>query len=389
MSKNAFKQLDVSDEVLRALNDMGITEPTTIQEKTIPLMMDGHDIIAIAPTGTGKTIAFGIPMLEYIDMQDDRVQEVVLVPTRELAMQIHQELRSLAKYIKNMRIALVYGGQSMKRQIIQLKRSPQIVVATPGRLLDLEHRGVLSLQAVHTMVLDEADEMLKMGFVKDVTKILDKTPKDRQLVMYSATTNQDVMTISWKYQFAPSEIVVEAVKEDRPKIHQYLFKCKRNEKMDRLLYLIDTDRYRRMMIFVNTKFMAQRVGLQLRKLGYQVESLHGNISQSQRTAIMNNYKKGKFPILVSTDVAARGIDVYDVDAVINYDIPNENEYYLHRIGRTGRAKRTGSSFTMMTFQESVRMDEILRYIDEKPEELYFNKVGILCRKDGTSFFEKV
>ncbi len=389
MSTNAFKQLDVSDEVLRALNDMGITEPTTIQEKTIPLMMDGHDIIAIAPTGTGKTLAFGIPMLEYIDMQDERVQEVVLAPTRELAMQIHKELKSLAKYIKNIRIALVYGGQSMKRQINQLKRNPQIVIATPGRLLDLERRRAISLNAVHTMVLDEADEMLKMGFVKDVTSILDLTPQNRQLVMYSATTNQDVMTISWKYQHAPYEIVVEAVEEDRPQINQYLFKCKRDEKMDRLLYLIESDEYKRIMIFVNTKFMAQRVGSQLQKMGYQAEALHGNVTQSGRTAIMNGYKQGKFPILVSTDVAARGIDVYDVDAVINYDIPNENEYYLHRIGRTGRAKRTGSSFTMMTFQESVRMDEILRYIDEKPEELHFNKVGILCREDGTSFFEKV
>jgi ATP-dependent RNA helicase DeaD len=389
LSINAFKQLDVSDEVLRALNDMGITEPTTIQEKTIPLMMDGHDIIAIAPTGTGKTLAFGIPMLEYIDMQDERVQEVVLAPTRELAMQIHKELKSLAKYIKNIRIALVYGGQSMKRQINQLKRNPQIVIATPGRLLDLERRRAISLNAVHTMVLDEADEMLKMGFVKDVTSILDLTPQNRQLVMYSATTNQDVMTISWKYQHAPYEIVVEAVEEDRPQINQYLFKCKRDEKMDRLLYLIESDEYKRIMIFVNTKFMAQRVGSQLQKMGYQAEALHGNVTQSGRTAIMNGYKQGKFPILVSTDVAARGIDVYDVDAVINYDIPNENEYYLHRIGRTGRAKRTGSSFTMMTFQESVRMDEILRYIDGKPEELHFNKVGILCREDGTSFFEKV
>jgi ATP-dependent RNA helicase DeaD len=207
--------------------------------------------------------------------------------------------------------------------------------------------------------------------------------------MYSATTNQDVMTISWKYQHAPYEIVVEAVEEDRPQINQYLFKCKRDEKMDRLLYLIESDEYKRIMIFVNTKFMAQRVGSQLQKMGYQAEALHGNVTQSGRTAIMNGYKQGKFPILVSTDVAARGIDVYDVDAVINYDIPNENEYYLHRIGRTGRAKRTGSSFTMMTFQESVRMDEILRYIDGKPEELHFNKVGILCREDGTSFFEKV
>ncbi len=386
---NNFANLEVSDDVLKALKDMGISTPTTVQQETIPLMMNGQDIIAIAPTGTGKTIAFGIPMLEYISLDNGRVQEVVLAPTRELAMQIHQELVDLSKYIPKVRIALLYGGQPLSRQINRLKAKPQIVVATPGRLLDMMNRGHLRLDFVHTMVIDEADEMLKMGFVKDVTRILDATPRDRQIVMYSATTNQDVMTISWKYQHDPAEVIVEAVKEDRPQIHQYTFLTTRDKKMEHLLYLLDADEYKRVMIFANTKFMAQKLCSMLQKKGYGAEALHGDVRQSQRTIIMNNYKKGKFPILVCTDVAARGIDVYDVDAVINYDLPNENEYYLHRIGRTGRAKRMGTSFTMMTFQESVRMDEIVKYMDTKPEELHFDHQGILRQSDDSPFFENV
>lgn len=386
---NQFASLDVSEDVLKALKDMGITTPTTVQSQTIPLMMNGQDIIAIAPTGTGKTIAFGIPMLEYISLEGGRVQEVVLAPTRELAMQIHQELVDLSKYIPKVRIALLYGGQPLSRQINRLKAKPQIVVATPGRLLDMMSRGHLRLDYVHTMVIDEADEMLKMGFVKDVTRILDATPADRQIVMYSATTNQDVMTISWKYQHDPVEVIVEAVKEDKPQIHQYAFLTTRDKKMEHLLYLLDADEYKRVMIFANTKFMAQKLCSTLQKKGYQAEALHGDVRQSQRTIIMNNYKKGKFPILVCTDVAARGIDVYDVEAVINYDLPNENEYYLHRIGRTGRAKRIGTSFTMMTFQESVRMDEIVKYMETKPQELHFDHLGILRHADETSFFEDI
>ncbi len=386
---NEFAQLDVSEDVLKALDDMGIKTPTTIQRKTIPLMMGGRDIIAIAPTGTGKTIAFGIPMLEYIALNDGRVQELVLAPTRELAMQIYEELTSLSKYIPKVRIALLYGGQPIMRQINRLKLKPQVVVATPGRLLDMLNRGHLRLNSVHTMVIDEADEMLKMGFVKDVTKIIESTPTDRQIVMYSATTNQDVMTISWKYQTNPAEVVVEAVKEDRPHIKQYTMSVTREKKMDHLIYLLDANEYNRIMVFVNTKFMAQKLCTRLVKQGYKAEALSGDVRQSQRTIIMNDFKKGKFPILVCTDVAARGIDVYDVEAVVNYDLPNENEYYLHRIGRTGRAKKHGVSFTMMTFQESVRMDEIRKHLDTKPEELHFDRMGILRHKDETHFFETV
>lgn len=384
----SFEDMDLSKEILKAVKDMGFSEPSTIQARTIPLMMSGADINAIAPTGTGKTCAFGIPMLEYVQLKDSRVQEIVLAPTRELALQIGDELTRLAKFIPGCRIAVLYGGQPITKQLSQLKRKPQILIATPGRLLDHMQRGNVHLDAVHTMVLDEADEMLNMGFVKDVTKIIESTPVDRQLVLFSATTNQDVLTIAWKYQHDPVEITVEATKKDRPQIAQYVIATEQNKKIDHLIYLLDADVYQRIMIFCNTKFMTDRLTSRLKKEGYQAECIHGDIRQSQRNETMNGFRKGKFPILIATDVAARGIDVDDVEAVINFDLPSENEYYLHRIGRTGRAHKHGVSFSLVTFQESVRMDEILKYMIAKPLPLHFED-DVLRNEDGTPFFENI
>lgn len=384
----SFEEMDLSKEVLRAIKDMGFTTPSTVQAKTIPLMMSGSDVNAIAPTGTGKTCAFGIPMLEYVQLNEPEVQEVVLAPTRELALQIGDELTKLAKYIKGCRIAVLYGGQPIPKQLAALKRKPQILVATPGRLLDHMNRGNVHLNAVHTMVLDEADEMLNMGFVKDVTRIIEATPDERQMVLFSATTNQDVLTIAWKYQHDPIEVTVEATKQDRPQIAQYVISTEQNKKIDHLLYLLDADVYQRVMIFCNTKFMTDRLTERLKKEGYQAECIHGDVKQSQRNVVMNDFRRGKFPILIATDVAARGIDVDDVEAVINFDLPAENEYYLHRIGRTGRAHKHGVSFSLVTFQESVRMDEILKYMIPKPLPLHFED-GILRNEDGTPFFDNI
>lgn len=384
----SFEEMDLSKEVLRAIKDMGFTTPSTVQAKTIPLMMFGADVNAIAPTGTGKTCAFGIPMLEYVQLNEPEVQEVVLAPTRELALQIGDELTKLAKYIKGCRIAVLYGGQPIPKQLAALKRKPQILVATPGRLLDHMNRGNVHLNAVHTMVLDEADEMLNMGFVKDVTRIIEATPDERQMVLFSATTNQDVLTIAWKYQHDPIEVTVEATKQDRPQIAQYVISTEQNKKIDHLLYLLDADVYQRVMIFCNTKFMTDRLTERLKKEGYQAECIHGDVKQSQRNVVMNDFRRGKFPILIATDVAARGIDVDDVEAVINFDLPAENEYYLHRIGRTGRAHKHGVSFSLVTFQESVRMDEILKYMIAKPLPLHFED-GILRNEDGTPFFDNI
>ena len=384
----SFEEMDLSKEVLRAIKDMGFTTPSTVQAKTIPLMMSGADVNAIAPTGTGKTCAFGIPMLEYVQLNEPEVQEVVLAPTRELALQIGDELTKLAKYIKGCRIAVLYGGQPIPKQLAALKRKPQILVATPGRLLDHMNRGNVHLNAVHTMVLDEADEMLNMGFVKDVTRIIEATPDERQMVLFSATTNQDVLTIAWKYQHDPIEVTVEATKQDRPQIAQYVISTEQNKKIDHLLYLLDADVYQRVMIFCNTKFMTDRLTERLKKEGYQAECIHGDVKQSQRNVVMNDFRRGKFPILIATDVAARGIDVDDVEAVINFDLPAENEYYLHRIGRTGRAHKHGVSFSLVTFQESVRMDEILKYMIAKPLPLHFED-GSLRNEDGTPFFDNI
>ena len=382
-----FTEADLSEEIVKAVEKMGFTEMTPVQAKTLPLMMEGRDIIAIAPTGTGKTCAFGIPMLEYINLNDKRVQELVLAPTRELSLQITEELRALSRFIPGVRIACLYGGQPIVKQQSQLKQNPQIIVATPGRLLDHMNRGNVRLDAVHTMVLDEADEMLNMGFVKDVTKIIEATPNDRELVLFSATTNQDVMTIAWKYQQDPVEVVIPATKENRPQITQYVISTERENKYEHLLYLLDSDVYQRVMVFVNTKDMTQRLCKRLKDAGYPADCLHGDMRQSARNQVMQAYRKGKFQILVSTDVAARGIDVDDVEAVINYDLPNENEYYLHRIGRTGRAKRHGVAFTLLTYTESVRFDAILKYIMAQPVPLKFNDMGILVNENEEPFFE--
>lgn len=382
-------EMGISKEVTDAFDWMGFKSLTAIQKKCIPLMMEGHDIIAIAPTGTGKTLGFGIPMLEYVTLEDSSVQEVVLAPTRELAQQIADELTHLGHFIKGLRIAVIYGGQPFGKQMSALARKPQVLVATPGRLLDHMQRGNIRLGRVHTLVLDEADEMLKMGFVQDVEKVIQSCDPNRQLVMFSATTNQDVLTVSWKYQHDPIEIVVQPEAENRPDITQYILESDPKEKYDHLLYLLDSDQYKRVMIFCNTKDMTARLCERLKKAGYSAECLHGDVRQSQRDKVMAGFRKGAFEILVATDVAARGIDVDDVEAVFNYDLPDKQEFYVHRIGRTGRAKRAGVSFSFVSFRDSIRMDEILKYIDSTPITLVFDEFGTLCYKaDGRPFLEK-
>lgn len=384
-----FADMDISSDILHALSDMGIKAPTTIQQRAIPIMMEGRDLISLAPTGTGKTCAFGIPLLEYVHVEENFIQELVLAPTRELAQQIQKELQSLAKYIPNVRIGLVYGGEPIVRQIKRLKSAPNILVATPGRLIDLMHRGAIRLNKVHTLVLDEADEMLKMGFLEDVTSALKACRSDRLIAMFSATSNNDVMTMSWKWQTEPVEIRVEAELEDKPKIEEYIISLEEQQKKDGLLYLLDSDDFNRVMIFTNTKFMADSVCNFLKKHAYKAECIHGDVKQKKRTEIMNSFKKAQFPILVATDVAARGIDVFDVEAVINFELPLENEYYLHRIGRTGRAKREGVAFSLVSFKELVRMDQILKYIEAEPKKLHINAENILVDEEEKPFFDNI
>lgn len=385
--EDIFAQHNISREIHQAILHMGFHELTEVQAKTLPHMMEGRDMIALAPTGTGKTIAFAIPMLEYVNLQDGVVQELVLCPTRELATQIAEEITQLSKYIKGLRIATICGGFPIKKQIARLKQNPQIVIGTPGRVMDLCNRRLLDLRHVHTLVLDEADEMLNMGFVKDVSAIIEKTPNDRQLVLFSATSNVEVMNIAWKYLYEPVEVTVEATLESKPKITEYTIDT--DDKFTSLQYLIDSDQFDRMMIFTNTKVMCEKLMTMLAKEGYDCECLHGDMKQSKRSVVMDRFKKGKFPILIATDVAARGIDVDDVEAVINYDLPNENEYYLHRIGRTGRAKKYGVAFSLLNFREKVRMADILRYIDAEPYKLHFDAYHILVGADNKPFFDNI
>lgn len=363
MEKNlTFADLGLSEAMLKALEKKGYGYPTTIQAEAIPHFLQWRDVIAKAPTGTGKTFAFGIPMIEHIDQEVEGVQALVLAPTRELAIQIGDELRGLLTYYNGIRVAVLYGGAGIGGQIKQLERKPQIVVATPGRLMDHYNRKTIRLDKIQTVVLDEADRMLDMGFFKDVTRIIEKVKNRKNLGLFSATISQEVMTVSWMYQRDEVEITVEPKQEDRPDIDQYSLTVTPLEKAETTLRLIRTQGYERVMIFCNTKHMCQRLCDDFKRAGLDCECIHGDIRQSQREKTMQRYRSGKLAVLIATDVASRGIDVDDVDCVINFDVPEENEYYVHRIGRTGRAKRKGVAWSIIgNFPEKAKLDEIAKF----------------------------
>ena len=384
----SFEELGLSEQTKKALHKMGFSAPTEVQAKTIPLMMDGYDIIAKAPTGTGKTCAFGIPLLECLDLECRDIQAIVVCPTRELCVQITQELRDLATYRPEVRIVSIYGGQSMGKQLDALKKKPHIVVATPGRLIDHMRRGTAYIGNVYTAVLDEADEMLKMGFIKDVRRILGDTPADTQVVMFSATMSREVMDVAWEYQQGAVEITVAASGENRPKIAQFAMNSTGDNRVKDMEKLIDTLGLHRVMVFCNTKSTVRWLDLKLKKNGRSADCLHGDIPQSQRNRVMAAYRQGAFEIMVATDVAARGIDVDDVEAVFNFDIPEENEYYLHRIGRTGRAKRCGAAFTFMStsmpHDDTYRLRDIKKYTHSDILDIVWNEAGeAVLKEDGT------
>lgn len=378
-----FDELELSEPTYKALQRMGFSAPTPIQTQTIPLMMEGRDLIAKAPTGTGKTCAFGIPLLECLNPDLTDIQAVIVCPTRELCIQIAEEMRQLAAFRPEVRIASIYGGQPIAKQLAALKKNPHIVVATPGRLLDHMNRRTVWLGNVYTAVLDEADEMLKMGFIRDVRRILNATPGDTQVVMFSATISRDVMDVAWEYQHNAVEIAVAAEGDNRPQIDQYCMLSSGSRRLSDMTQIIDQMDYHRVMVFANMKTTVRQLGDRLRRQGRSADCLHGDIPQSQRNQVMHGFREGKFEILVATDVAARGIDVDDVEAVFNYDIPDENEYYLHRIGRTGRAKRKGASFTFMTPDDQFRMRDIKKYTHSEMEEVSFDVNGRLVHKDGS------
>ena len=351
----------VRPEIIRATQAMGYTEMTEIQQKAIPLMLAGHDMIAKAPTGTGKTVAFGIPILQKAaGFPAGAPKAVVLSPTRELAQQIAQDLTNLAQFLPEIRVVCVYGGAGLEKQQKQLKAGCQIVVATPGRLMDHYRHHALDLLQVTTIVLDEADEMLNMGFYKDVRGIIDLLKSRESLSMFSATISREVLDIGWLYQHNAAEVDVQPVQESSPKIAQYKLLTTGRDKLADLAQIIISKDYKRVMVFCNTKYNTGMLANQLARLHFNVDCLHGDLSQAERNRIMQRFKAGEINVLVATDVAARGIDVSDVDAVINYDVPEENEHYTHRIGRTGRAKREGASYLFYTKDEQKRVDTLLR-----------------------------
>ena len=381
-SNITFADLGLSEEMLKALEKKGYGYPTTIQAQAIPEFMQWKDVIAKAPTGTGKTFAFGIPMIEHIDAESEAVQGLILAPTRELAIQIGDELRSLLTYYQNIRVAVLYGGAGIGGQIKQLERKPQIVVATPGRLMDHYNRKTIRLDKIQTVVLDEADRMLDMGFFKDVTRIIEKVKNRKNLGLFSATISQEVMTVSWMYQRDEVESTVEPKKDDRPDIQQYSLTVSALQKAETTLRLIRTQGFERLIIFCNTKHMCQRLSDEFQRAGLDVDCIHGDIRQSQREKTMQRYRDGKLAVLIATDVASRGIDVDDVDCVINFDVPEENEYYVHRIGRTGRAKRKGVAWSIIgNFPEKAKLDEIAKFSNYVIKPMVLGEDGSLTEEE--------
>ena len=373
-----YADLGLSPELMRAINKKGYVQATPVQGGSIPYFMEWKDVIAKAPTGTGKTFAFGIPMVEHIDPESTRVNALVLAPTRELAIQIQDELRDLCAFKEGVRVVCLYGGQPIDRQINQLKKNPQIVVATPGRLMDHVKRRTVRLDKVETIVLDEADRMLDMGFVRDVTHILDLMPKRRNLGLFSATISREVMDISWVYQRDPVEITVQADEQNKPDIAQYRLDVDRNQKMETMVRLLELGEYDRVIAFCNTKNMTDRLTGLLKMKGITCQAIHGDIQQRVREKTLQKFRDGQMRVLVATDVAARGLDIDDVDAVFNYDVPDENEYYIHRVGRTGRAKRHGVAFTLVSsVTEGIRLDDIRKNTGNEIIKVHFNERGDL------------
>ena len=358
--KMRFEDADIDGGILRAVQEMGFETMSPIQEKAIPVLLEGRDIVGQAQTGTGKTAAFGIPLLQKINPDSKKLQAIALCPTRELAIQVAEEIRRLAKYTHGIKVLPVYGGQEISRQIRALSQGVQIVVGTPGRVMDHMRRHTIKTEDIRMIVLDEADEMLNMGFREDIETILADMPQEHQMALFSATMPKPILDITHEYQkdaeyirVTPEEITVTSIK-------QAYYRIARKDKMEALCRLLDYYQPSRSLIFCNTKKMVDEMAEILKDRDYQAEGLHGDLSQHQRDMVMNAFRNGRCAILIATDVAARGIDVSGVDAVFNYDVPEDIEYYVHRIGRTGRAGKKGRSFTLVCGREIYKIRDIER-----------------------------
>lgn len=361
-----FDELGLSDQILKAVTEMGFEAASPIQAKAIPVLMDGKDAIGQAQTGTGKTAAFGIPLLEKIDPKNKKLQGIILCPTRELAIQVAEEIRKLSKFMHGIKVLPVYGGQDIVKQIRSLKSGVQLIIGTPGRVMDHMRRKTIKFDQVHTIVLDEADEMLNMGFREDIETVLKEIPEERQTVLFSATMPKPIMDITNQYQKKDAELIKVVKKELTVKnIDQYYYEVKQKNKEEVLSRLLDMYNPKRSLVFCNTKRKVDELTTALQGRGYFAEGLHGDLKQTQRDRVMNGFRNGKTEILIATDVAARGIDVDDVEAVFNYDIPQDDEFYVHRIGRTGRAGRVGKAFSFVVGKEVYKLKDIQRYCKTK------------------------
>ncbi|MFA9377778.1 MAG: DEAD/DEAH box helicase [Lachnotalea sp.] len=360
-----FDELGLSEPIIRAVTEMGFEEATPIQAQAIPVAMAGKDMIGQAQTGTGKTAAFGIPALEKVDIKNKHLQVIMLCPTRELAIQVAEEIRNLSKFMHGVKILPIYGGQDIVKQIRSLKAGTQIMIGTPGRVMDHMRRKTVKFDNVHTIILDEADEMLNMGFREDIETILKEVPDERQTVLFSATMPKAIMDIAKTYQ--KDATLVKVVKKELtvPNIDQFYYEVKSKNKEEVLSRLLDIYAPKLSIVFCNTKRMVDELVSSLQGRGYFAEGLHGDLKQSQRDRVMNSFRNGKTEILIATDVAARGIDVDNVDAVFNYDLPQDDEYYVHRIGRTGRAGRMGKAFSFVVGKDIYKLKDIQRYCKTK------------------------
>lgn len=361
MENSEFKDLKLSKEIQKAITDMGFEEATPIQSQSIPYMLEGKDVIGQAQTGTGKTAAFGIAALEMVDPHNRGVQAVILCPTRELAIQVSEELKKLSKYKRGIEILPVYGGQPIDRQIRALKTGVQIVIGTPGRVMDHMERRTLKLDGVKMMVLDEADEMLDMGFRDDIETIMKRIPRERQTILFSATMSRAILDLAKRYQNKPQMIKLEHKEMTVPEVEQFYYEVKSQAKPEVLSRLIDINDIKLSLVFCNTKRRVDELVDTLKSRGYLVDGLHGDLQQRQRDIVMSKFRKKEIEILVATDVAARGIDVGDIEAVFNYDIPADDENYVHRIGRTARAGRAGRAINFVTGKEVYRIRQIQQF----------------------------
>jgi ATP-dependent RNA helicase DeaD len=389
MKKLNFNELELSQEIHDAIKDMGFEEASPIQSEAIPYLLAGRDVIGQAQTGTGKTAAFGIPALELIDTESRKLQVVILCPTRELTIQVAEEFSKLAKYKKGISVLPIYGGQSIDRQIMGLKKKPQVIIGTPGRVIDHLNRHTLKMGDVKMFVLDEADEMLNMGFIEDIELILESIPAERQTVFFSATMPKPILELTKKYQKDPHFVKVVHQELTIPSTEQYYLEVKEKNKLEVLSRLIDVHNVKLGLIFCRTKMRVDELTEHLQTRGYSAEGLHGDMRQGQREQVMKKFRAGAVEILVATDVAARGLDVDDIEAVFNYDIPYDEESYVHRIGRTGRAGRAGKSFSFVVGKEIYKLRDIQKYAKTNIKHLMVPSINDVEEIKISSFLERV